>query len=308
MSINNTEDIDAGAKLKFEEMFHIKAQQKKSKLQASRAVVRKSADAKTVHLTGMDTFELKRVDERNPLKNFIDYRLDNRHFHKLRYATSVLIDAKQDVNELLLDPSSAIMQNLLFAQNRLADRVVIEAATAPVFIGGPDQTQITKTFQQDGGITIDATGGLGYSQIQTVMQKFINNDLQMEDIRGTTLCLTGVENTALMNEEKFINNNYVTAHPVEQGIMSKTGVFDVLLFAGSETGGITVENPMLKEAEAKRTCLALAPESIALAMKVAQISVEKQPQYLNSKSLTVEIWIGALRMDAKRIIALETTI
>lgn len=43
------------------------------------------------------------------------------------------------------------------------------------------------------------------------MQTFINKEVPMEMIGRSRLLLTGKENTALMNEDKFINNNYVGA-------------------------------------------------------------------------------------------------
>lgn len=122
------------------------------------------------------------------------------------------------------------MDSLLAAKNRVADTVYAQAAIGPVLVGSPNGPQTQLLAENDGVATIDATSGVNYGTYTSVMQTFINKDVPMEMIGRSRLLITGKENTALMNEEKFINNNYVGSRPVEAGTVNKVGQFGVILF------------------------------------------------------------------------------
>jgi len=300
--------IEDGAKLTFENAFMHLAQQQKSKLEGSPAIRYVDPDGKTHNIARMSGLELAEVNTRNPQKQVADYTLDNRMFTKRRFTRSVLIDEKDDINELLKDPTSDIMQNLLKAKGRATDRVICAAAGGEVLVGRPDRAPTAKTAAQDGVITVDATSGLTAAKVEEVIENFINNDVDMDDIMNTTFLVTGKENTALMNEEKFINNDYISARPVETGVAKKASAFNVVLFAGSSAGVGTKANPVLEENQTTRTCLALAPKSVAVMMKLARFDVKDADAYVNSKYLTIDLWIGAMRTEGVRVQKVTTTI
>lgn len=306
-----TTTIENGAKLTFENEFMHLAQQQRSKLESSPAVRYVDPDGKTHNLSRMGAVELTEVNSRNPRKQYVDYKLDNRQFTKRRFTASILIDEKDDINELLKDPTSDLMQELLKAKGRVIDRVICEAAGGDVLVGRPDRAPTSVSAASDGVITVNATAGLTAAKIQEVIENYINADLDMDDIMNTTFLATGKENTALMNETKFISNDYISGRPVETGVQKKASAFNVVLFAGSSSGAGTKANPVLDESASSgtvRTCLALAPKSVAVMMKLARFDVKDADDYVNSKSLTIDLWIGAMRTEGVRVQKVTTTI
>lgn len=304
----STPNIDAGAKLQFQDTFYKLAQQKTTKLGSSNAVVYLPADGKTNNVARMGSTELVEVNLRNPDKQFVDYQLDNRKFTKRRFTRTYQIDALYDINELLQDPTSSLMQELVYASNRVTDRILVGAAVGDVIVGGPEETGSAVTAANDGVITVAATSGLTYATVQSITQNFINNDLEYEDFMGTTLSITGKENTALMGQTNFISNDFISSRPVEDGVMRKAGTYGVVMFAGSVDGGITKVNPVLPEASGVRKCVALAPRSIAMAKKVDILDVSKAEGKVNSWNITIDMWVNAMRIEGKRVQIFTTTI
>lgn len=300
--------IDQGALSIFRDNFLELAQQTKSLLGGSNVVVYLPSKGKTNNLGRIGRIELVEVDARNPNKSYSDYALDNRQLTKRRFTKTITIDKKYDINELIKDPTSDILKQLNNAKERVIDRVIAAAAVGPVNIGAPDAAPTAVSASDDGVTTVSGTSGLTYAVVQQITQKFINNDLQYSMFRGSHLCITGKENSDLMQETQFINNLYVSSRPVESGKQTEAGLYAVDLFAGSENGGISVPSPILPETSTTRKCLALAPESIAMAMEIGDLSVDKNPNKVNSWDLTIDLWINAMRIEGARVIIITTTL
>lgn len=300
--------IDQAAKLQFQDTYYELAQQTKSKLVADRAIKMLSPDGKTNNFGRIGRIELMEVDGRNPDKQYTDYALDNRRFTKRRFTRTIMIDQKTDVNELLKDPTSDLMNQLLYAKERVIDRIAVAAAVGSVSVGAPDAAASTISAATDGVLTVNAAAGLTYEKIQEITENFINNELDYMDFQGSTLCLTGAENTDLMGEIEFINNDYISSRPVEEGIQRSAGTYNIALFAGSVTAGITVTNPILPEGATLRSCVVLAPESIAMSMQIGRVEVERNPNKVNTFDLTVDLWINAMRTEGVKVQIVSTTI
>jgi len=299
--------IDQGAKLNFMSSYHELAQQTNSRLTATNAIKWAPSEGKTVNQARIGRIELTEVNTRNPDKQYGDYALDNRQFTKRRFTKTIQIDAKFDINELLKDPTSDILRQLVNAKERVTDRVAIEAAVGPVLVGAPDAAPTSISAAADGVITIDGTAGYVYATVQKITQGFINNDVPYSTFSGATITATGKENSSLMGEEKFINNFYITGRPVEKGIMEKAGAYRVELFAGSENGGIQVPSPILPEGSTTRSCPVLAPQSILMASEIGDMSVEKSATKVNSYDLTIDLWINAMRIEGVLVQIVTTT-
>ena len=309
MSSNTTNpSIDQGAKLNFQESFHELAQQTNSKLVASNAIKFLSSKGKTNNMARIGRVELTEVSTRNPDKSFGDYALDNRQFTKRRFTKTIQIDALYDINELLKDPTSDILKQLNNAKERVIDRIAVSAATGDVLTGAPDAAAVSVTAANDGVQTVDGSAGFVYAVVQKITQNFINNDIPYSNFSGATICVTGSENTDLMSDEKFINSDYISGMPVEKGVMEKTGAYRVELFAGSENGGIQVTNPILPEGPTLRSCVVLAPQSIAMAMEIGDMDVSKSAGKVNSYDITIDFWINAMRTEGVLVQIVETTI
>lgn len=307
-SLTISPSIDQGALLNFMDSFHELAQQTKSRLVASRAIKFAPSKGKTTNMARLGRVELTEVNTRNPDKQYGDYNLDNRQFTKRRFTKTIQIDAKNDINELIKDPTSDILKQLNNAKERVIDRIAVAAAIGAVLTGAPDAAATSTSAATDGVLTVTATSGFVYSTVQAVSQNFINNDVPYEAWSGATICITGKENTDLMGETEFINNQYISGRVVEKGVMDKAGSFRVELFAGSVNGGITVLNPILPEGVSTRSCVVLCPESILMAMELAGLGVEKSSSKVNSFDITIDFWINAMRTEGVLVQIVSTTI
>jgi len=209
---------------------------------------------------------------------------------------------------LLKDPTSDILMQLDHAKERVIDRIAISAAVGSVLVGQPDAAPSSITAATDGVLTIDGTAGFLYTTVQKITQNFINNDVDMEAALRSTLAITGKENTSLMGEDKFINTRYISGQPVEDGVMKKAGAYPIVLFAGSENGGTQVQSPILPEGTTTRSCVVLAPESVAMSMELADLSVTKSATKVNSWDITIDFWINAMRTEGVLVQIVTTTL
>jgi len=300
--------LDQGALQSFKDSFYHLAQQTKSRVGSSAAVTFLPSKGKTQNLARIGKVELTEVSTRNPNKQFGDYNLDNRQLTKRRFTKTIQIDALYDINELIADPTSDILTQLLNAKERVIDKVLLDSASGAVLTGAPDSTPTSTSAADDGVITITATGGVDYDDIKEITQHFINNEIPVEEFRGSLICLTGQENSDLMSITQFVSNDYISAKPVDESVMSKLGMYSTVFFAGSATGGITVTNPILAEGATNRTCVVLAPKSLAVSMEIGDVSVEKSATKVNSMDITVDFWINSMRTEGEKVQLLTTTI
>lgn len=307
-SLTISPSIDQAALQNFEDSFHELAQQTKSKLVASRAIKFLPSKGKTNNMARIGRIELTEVNTRNPDKQFGDYSVDNRQFSKRRFTKTITIDAKHDINELIKDPTSDILRQLNSAKERVIDRIAVTAAIGAVLTGAPDAAPTSTSAATDGVLTVTATSGFVYATIKSITENFINNDVPIDVWSGATIALTGAENTDLMSEVEFINSLYISGRPVESGVLDKAGAFRVELFAGSVSGGITVVNPILTEGASTRSCVVLAPESIAMSMELADLSVQKSTTKVNSWDITIDFWINAMRTEGVLVQIVTTTL
>lgn len=309
ISATTSPSIDQGARLNFQDSFYELAQQTQAKLVATKAIRFLDPKGKTNNFARIGRLELAEVNARNPDKEYGDYALDNRQFTKRRFTKTIQIDAKYDINELLKDPTSDILKQLNNAKERVIDRVGIAAAVGAVLVGQPDQATTSITAATDGVVTVDGTGGLVYEVVQQVTANFINNDLQNNDIQGCTLCITGNENSDIMGEDQFINTLYMGPQAaVVAGVANNAGIYQVETFAGSSTGTGTIANPILPETSTQRSCVALAPESIAMAMELGLLDVDRSSKKVNSWDITIDFWINAMRTEGVKVQIITTTI
>jgi len=184
----------------------------------------------------------------------------------------------------------------------------LDSASGAVLTGAPDSTPTSTSASDDGVLTITATGGVDYDDIKSITENFINNEIPVEEFRGSLICLTGSENTDLMSITQFINNDYISAKPVDESVMTKLGMYSTVFFAGSVSGGITVSNPILQEGTTTRTCVVLAPNSLAVSMEIGDVCVEKSASKVNSMDITVDFWINSMRNEGEKVQLLTTTI
>ena len=300
--------IDQAAKLVFEQNYYMLSQQMSSKLLGSGAIEFVPSAGKTYHKTRIGKTELVEVNTRNPDKQYDDWTVDGRKFTKRRFTKTFLIDAKDDINELIKDPTSDILMTIKAAQERIVDRIAISAAIGNVTVGAPDEAGSSITAATDGVITVDASStGVTYDKVLEGTENFVNNDVPDQKWMNSIFAITGAENTDLMGEVEFINNDYMNAQPLAGKTMSNVAGYRIALFAGSQNGGISVTNPILPEGSTTRTCVLMAPGAVTMATELARLDVTKSAQKVNSYEITIDYWINAMRTEGVLVQKYTTT-
>ena len=302
-----TPDLSEAQKQTFENTFYALSQQKTNPFLSSDALVYVSNVGKAHNLGRIGRTELVEVNTRNPLKQYADFDVDNRQFSMKRFTKTFQIDAKDDVNELIADPTSYLMKNLDYAANRTVCRQVIIGAVGAVLTGAPNAALTSVSASDDGVISITATGGMNYSHIQKITQNYINNDIDLIDFRGSLLCVTGKENGELMGISQFTNNDFISTQVVNEGVANRAGMYKVALFAGTDAS-ISVANPILVEGVSTRSCVVLAPRSIAISYKLNSMRIERAADRVDSNDATIDLWIGTMRIEGPKVQILTTTI
>lgn len=301
--------IDQNALLMFQNNFLTLQQQTESRLSGARAIKHYSSMGKAINQARFGKLELVKVNDRNPDKQITDFASDNRQFTKDRYTATVYIDKKLDINELIADPTSEVTSALMYAKNRLTDRVAIAAAIGDVLVGRPDKNPVRVTAEADGVINIDAvSSGLTYQVITEINENFMNNDVDAMMYENTILCVTGTEHTDLMNDNQFINNDYTMYRPVDMGKQEMVSGHKIVKFAGSKTGGIQVPNPIIPEGSTTRKCVVMTPEAIGMASELNSLRVEDAAMKVGSWEVTIDYWIGAMRLEGVRVQTIETAL
>ena len=255
--------------------------------------------------------ELDEISGRNPRKQYDEFEFDNRQFAKKRFTKTFAVD-KKDIREAMADPTSEIYKNLFYAVNRKKDEIIAQSATANVLVGDPNSGSMTSLSAVDDGVlTINATGGLTYALLTQALGNFINNDVVPSgDLMTSNLSFicAGSDQQQLLQEDKFINNFYTTFRPVDSGSVNKVLGMSVITLAGSKSGSITKEKPILNESGTTRDCLLLAPNALAFTIDNLKFKyLEDDPQYVDSASLTIYCEMGAMRLEGTRVQKVQTT-
>lgn len=301
--------LDQGQKQLFQDNFLSAVQQKQSMLESAGVLVYLPSEGKTNNMARIGKIELTEVSTRNPEHQWGDYDLDNRQLTKRRFTKSIAIDRLYDINELVADPTSPIMEQLSNAVQRLKDRIIASAAGGAVLMGAPDESPTSVSAATDGVVTITATSAFNSTTIDSCVQTFINNDVSEQERRGAVLCVTGSEHADLMADDNFTSNLYIDDRPYETGQIRNVEGFKVVAFAGTDAN-ITVSDPILTETSGTiRTCLVMCPKSVAISLKLANFKViPEHPDYVDSDVITIDYWINAMRVQGQLVQKISTTI
>lgn len=308
MAVITNGNIDQAKLLLFEKNFEKIANQRDSKLLNTPAI--KFMDIKGIsNVSRIDSNELVDVTAqgRNPNKSYVDMRNDNRKSIAKRLTATYLVDDYDKAVNLITDPTSYLFDNLKEAKSRAADAFVTHVATADVVVGAPDAAGTVVTAEEDGVLTIDGKTTFDYKTvISPAITMFTNNYIDCS--MGTTLAISAAEEEDLRNDEYYMNAYYSKQNTVDKGAITNASGFNVVTFAGSVNGGATVEMPILKEADGVRTNLLLAPQSIAFAVEVGRLDIERAAGKVNSWEITIDLWLKGLRLQGAKVIKLLSTI
>lgn len=304
MTVITSPNLDHASLLLFEKNFERLAANKDTKLLNCPAV--KHMDIKGIsNISRIEGNELVSVSGRNPEKQYLTIRNDNRKSKAERYTGTYLIDSYDRAVKLITDPTSELFQNLKEAKNRLTDKLLIDAAVGSVVVGAPDSAGTTLSAEQDGVKTINGTSAFNYTNVISKAITTFRN--QYVDTNGVTLAISATEEEALRNDDKYMNALYSNQNVVDKGTITNASGFNVVTFAGNENGGATVDLPILPENEGVRSNVLLAPKSIAFAVEIGRLDCERSATHVNSWEVTIDLWFKAVRLEGSRVIILTST-
>jgi len=307
MPIISSPNLDHASLLLFEKNFERLAANKDTKLLNCPAI--KHMDIKGIsNISRIEGNELVDVTSkgRNPEKQYLTIRNDNRKSVAQRFTGTYLVDSYDRAVKLITDPTSDLFENLREAKNRLTDKCIIDAAIGSVVVGAPDEAGTTLTAEQDGVITLAGTTTFSYSTvISPAITTFRNNYV---DTNGVTLAISAKEEQALRDDDKYMNALYSNNNTVDKGTITNASGFHVVTFAGNVQGGTTVDLPILPEsADNVRSNVLMAPKSIAFAVEVGRLDCERSATHVNSWEVTIDMWVKAVRLQGSKVIILTST-
>ncbi len=312
MTVIQNPNLDHASLLLFEKNFERLASNKDTKLLNCPAI--KHMDIKGIsNISRIEGNELVDVTSgynntgRNPEKQYLTIRNDNRKSVAKRFTGTYLVDSYDRAVKLITDPTSDLFMNLKEAKNRLTDKCIIDAAVGSVKVGAPDGEGSTLTAEQDGVITIAGTSSFSYATvISPAITQFKNQYVETD---GVTLAISASEEQDLRDDDKYMNALYSNQHTVDRGTITNASGFNVVTFAGNTQGGSTVDLPILPESTAGvRSNVLMAPKSIAYAVEIGRLDCERSAKHVNSWEVTIDMWVKAVRLQGSKVIILTSTI
>ena len=302
--------IDQAKIQSWETNFYTLASQKTSLLSGLPAVKHIDFSSAKHNIVRMGNVEIDEISGRNPKVNYEDPEFDNRQIVKKDFAKAILFD-NYDNLEMMANPTSEYYTKVMEAFNRAKDRVIADACFASVMCGDPNNgVPLTSvTAEEDGVRTIDATGGLTYNLLKQAHTNFINSTVISGDLSNSNLSFicAGSDMSQLLEEEKFINNNYTSLRPVDNGVITKVLGMNVVALSGSQTNQTQQKKTILKEDGTTRDCIILAPDSIRFVVSDIKIEIREPSEYIRSKALVFSARLGAIRTEGAKIQKIQTT-
>ena len=110
ISVTNAPSIDQVALQTFEKNYYRLTQQMQSYLKGTGVIKFVAPEGKTKNQARIGRIELTEVAGRNPEWQVQDHNMDNRQFTKRRFTVTLLLDDKTDINELISDPTSELLE------------------------------------------------------------------------------------------------------------------------------------------------------------------------------------------------------
>lgn len=273
----------------FSAAVHVEAQQIQARMRKYTMQGAKSGDRWTYD--GIGEVDAVEVIGRNAPVVFSDVEHKRRLIRRRRFMVALPIDAK-DVRGMLMNPESNYAKVVRMAMERVYDRIVFEAAFADVLTGREyDQTL---TFAQDGGLTVDATGGVTYDKLLEVNKNFVDNEVGNDMPVDKYLTLTGDEEEALMGEVELVSGDYSRQMAVDKGELQRGAGIDFVKY------GANARNPMFPVSGAQRQLLAGTKGGIFVGIsKEISIQIQERTDLVETKQVVAIFELGAVRTEGK---------
>jgi hypothetical protein len=287
------ETLDTQYTVEFGQQVHVLAQEKMSKLMPFVKMVDFQGED-----FGYDRFGLladQEIVQRFQPIQLQDAAWDRRWMAPRFFAVAVGIDGK-DIEKMKRNISPELAEGCVNALMRRRDKIIYEAAFADVRVGKSGASASLVTFANDGGITVDATGGFGLSTLQTLKQNFVDAAVATDVDVDIALTVDGKRIKNLLSETQLTSFDYNTEKPLVKGTIGQAYGIKLIPYASGS------QDPLLVAAGGERNLLALAEDGIVFAKGVVSVRIEKRIDMFNTPyQIVAEMAVAALRSEGARV-------
>lgn len=291
------ETISDQYRTQFNDMMHIKAQQKQARTRSW--VTEMDFKGEDMAYDGLGQVEAREMQGRLVLTVFDDLEHFRRQITSRAFVVTLPID-QQDVEKRLTDPQGEYAAACVRALERAYDRVVYEAMFASVKTGRSFGTTVSAS--SDGVLTVNATGGLTIAKLLELKKNFLDNEVGVDDDVPYCIGISGDEHSTLLQIDQLINSRYTGTLRLENGRI-KSGVgADFITFGGA------VANPLLTVSAGVRSCFAVARGGLVVGMQRNwKVEIDKRTDYVGVTQVQITGVMGCTRTEGKLIQKLTTT-
>ena len=224
-----------------------------------------------------------------------DAAWDRRFMAPRYFAVAVGID-KKDIDKMARNPSPELAEGCVNALMRRRDKIIYQASTATVNVGKSAASTTPVTFAADGGVTIDATGGFGFSTLQTLKANFVDSAVATDVDVNIALTVDGKRELNLLGEIELTSFDYATEKPLAKGSLGQAYGIKLIPYASG-----TID-PLLVASSGNRTLIALAEKGVVYAKGVMSIRIEERiDMYGNPYQIVAEMAVAAMRTEGPRV-------
>lgn len=291
---NPYETLETQYQVEFGKQVHVLAQERMSKLLPFVKMVDFQGEDFAYDRFGLIA-DQEIVERFKPIQ-LTDAAWDRRWMAPRFFAVAVGVDGK-DIEKLKRDPGGELAEGCVNALMRRRDKIIYEAALASVRTGKSAASTTSVTFANDGGETVDATGGFGLAALQTIKQKMVDSAVATDVDTQIALTVDGTRIKNLMGETTLTSFDYNTEKPLVKGSMGQAYGITLIPYASN------TQDPLLVSASGERNLIALAADGIVFAKGIISVRIEKRIDMFNSPTqIVAEMAVAALRTEGPRVI------
>jgi hypothetical protein len=292
------ETIDKALITQFSDNMHVVAQQTKARMRPYAVVLPIKGDR--FAYDGLGDVEARELTGRFNQTQFDDIEFFRRKIVRRRFVVTLPID-EMDVEAMMTEPTSKLAEACTRAMERVFDRIYAEALFADVATGRDFET--TVTFASDGGLTVDATGGLTLAKMLAVQQNWIDGEVGNDMPVQKALGISGGENTTLLQLATLTSRDYTNNMQLDDGEIKKAVGMTLVKF------GASARKPVLSVSAGVRSCFAVATGAVAVGVARGwRVTIKDRPDYVDTKQIQVTGILGAVRTEGKLVQKVTTTV
>lgn len=291
--------VDAVLISQFSDMLHVEAQQTKSRVMGQVRI--QSIKGENFFYDGLNKLGARIDNGRNPLSNPQNPQFNRRKMTRSRIIAEVAID-QRDIRDMMSDPKGNLAVACVSAIHRKVDELGVAAALASVGTGVDGSTVVS--FASDGGLTINATGGMTYEILRQISRKFYNREVGLENGEKLLFLCTADEHDDLLGEVELISSDYTSQMVVDNGRLARAFGIDITMF------GAAVDSPILPVASTTRDCIAMSNRGIiyGLSSDIKVNVIPNHPKYVETDVIQVTMDLGAVRTEGVLVQKVQTTV